>query len=176
DDESLVLTARTFRLNPLFGVGHEPLAQAAARPRVKVRKLWLPTSVITALDAAVPFDLWTGRVDLFHGTNYALPAMRRAPGIVTIHDLAVLRFPEQVTPDFSAWFRRTVGSSAPRAARVIADSEFTAKDVVHLLGVPREKVTTIYPGVGDPYFAAGDPDEDRGRLGDRYGISFPIVL
>jgi glycosyltransferase involved in cell wall biosynthesis len=53
-------------------------------------------------------------------------------------------------------FRATVPRSARQAARVIAVSERTKRDVVELYGVPPERVVVIPHGV-DPAFAP-DPD------------------
>src|SRR5437763_3540051 len=39
-------------------------------------------------------DRWTGAVDVVHATNFVLPPTRRAAGVVTVHDLTPLRFPE----------------------------------------------------------------------------------
>jgi glycosyltransferase involved in cell wall biosynthesis len=81
------------------------------------------------------------------------------PLVVTFHDLAILRHPET----FNTWTRRYSRAFIPRvahtAARVIAVSEFTAGELVDLLGVPETKIRVIPNAVGPPFTAAGDAAE-----------------
>ena len=63
--------------------------------------------------------------------------------VVTVHDLAALRFPQF----FRAWHGGYVRLVLPRVARgaraVIADSWATKADVVELLRVPEDRVTVV---------------------------------
>ena len=38
-------------------------------------------------------ELWTGAVEVVHGTNFVVPPSRTAARLVTVHDLTPLRFP-----------------------------------------------------------------------------------
>jgi glycosyltransferase involved in cell wall biosynthesis len=64
------------------------------------------------------------------------------------------------------------GLACRRSAAVIAISDFTAREVVALLGVPSERVTTIYPGVAPRFRPIPEADvawfrAEKG-LPDRY--------
>jgi glycosyltransferase involved in cell wall biosynthesis len=94
---------------------------------------------------------------------------RVCPTVVTIHDLSVLRFPEAYFDDVeagrTAW--RHHRAITETADAVIAVSEATARDVVHLLDVPEDRVAVVPHGV-DPRFRPVDPrvvDEVRRRHG-----------
>ncbi len=71
--------------------------------------------------------------------------------MITIHDLAVFRFPEA----FGRWTRAYSRRAVPRAARaarlVLAVSEFTKREAVELLGIAEEKVRVVQNGV-EPVF------------------------
>jgi glycosyltransferase involved in cell wall biosynthesis len=178
DDERLVLCARTFRLNPLLGVSHEALRRAGRHPRVEVRRVYLPTSVLERVGRRAPrleIDVLAGPLDVIHGTAAALPASRRARGVVTIHDLGPLRRPADVAPHFARRFRDRVERAVRRAGRVLADSEFTARETSALLGVDPARVEVVRPGVSPEFSAAGDPDADRG-VAARHGLDGPYVL
>jgi len=56
-----------------------------------------------------------------------------------------------------------VPGAVRRADRIIAVSEQTKRDLVRLLGVPQEKVTTVYNGVDERFRAAGlrNPGAER---------------
>ena len=117
-----------------------------------------------------PVEILSGRVDVFHGTNFVLPPAARAGSVVTIHDLAFLRYPETVTGDV-ALYRDLVPQALRRAGAVITVSEAMA-----------EEVRAEYSSIAPPLFVApngvqpdwlhAEPasDADLRRLGvpDRY--------
>jgi glycosyltransferase involved in cell wall biosynthesis len=81
--------------------------------------------------------------DVLHVPNCFLPLRRALPGVVTIHDLAWERFPD----DFAALTRRKFATITPRAARsaeaVITPSRCTAADVIERYGVDPARVHVI---------------------------------
>ena len=119
--------------------------------------------------AAVPFrdvgwylgvlPLLAHRADVLHCPTFRAPVRTRVPLVVTFHDLAVLRYPET----FNAWTRRYSRVFLPRvaraAARLIAVSEFTARELVELLHVSEDKIRVIPNAVGPPFTATGDAAE-----------------
>jgi glycosyltransferase involved in cell wall biosynthesis len=95
-----------------------------------------------------PIELFTGRLDVVHGTNFVVPPARKAAEVVTVHDLTVLRFPEMVqaaTLRYPALIRRAVR----RGAFVHTPSHSVAAEVVERLGVPEERVRAIHHGLED---------------------------
>ena len=121
----------------------------ARRAAVLARELWW-----------YPWRLSTLRgVDVLHCPTYYGPLRPRVPTVVTVHDLAVLRRPD--------WFPRWTRAYAPRvvphmiraATRVIAVSEFTAREIETVLRVPRERVRVVPNGV-DASFTPDGPRAD----------------
>ena len=105
-----------------------------------------------------PFRLGraAGALDVLHCTTFRAPLRPRAPLVVTVHDLALLRHPEA----FPRWHRAT-GVPALRAGVRAADaivcvSAFTRDELVELLGVPTER-TRIVPNAVDPVFGQDGP-------------------
>ena len=97
-----------------------------------------------------------GALDVLHCTTFRAPLRPRAPLVVTVHDLALLRHPEA----FPRWHRAT-GVPALRAGVRAADaivcvSAFTRDELVELLGVPTER-TRIVPNAVDPVFGQDGP-------------------
>jgi alpha-1,3-rhamnosyl/mannosyltransferase len=154
----------------------------ARRAAVLARELWWYPWRLSALR----------EVDVLHCPTYYGPLRPRVPTVVTVHDLAVLRRPE--------WFPRWTRTYAPRvvpqmiraATRVIAVSEFTAREVETVLRVPRERVRVVPNGVaatftpdgpradGDYVLAVGtlEPRKNLRRTIDatrRLGIELRIV-
>lgn len=105
------------------------------------------------------------------------PIHGRLPLVVTIHDVAVLRFPRLFRPWHGTYARAVLPRVARRARRVIAVSQATKQDILELLGVPNERVTVVYNGV--PRFAEQDLQQSsrntsvraRYRLPERFVLA-----
>lgn len=95
------------------------------------------------------------RVDVLHCPGHRGPLRSRVPVVLTIHDLAVIRLPDT----FNRWTRTYSRLLLPRlaraAARVIAVSEFTAREAIELLGVDEKRVRVIPHGVEAPFTPDG---------------------
>ena len=84
--------------------------------------------------------------DVFHGLNQRLPHARMRCAVTTFHDLFVLTG-EYSTPEFRRRFAEQARDAAARSDRIIAVSEFTARQAIELLGVDRAKVRVVHHGV-----------------------------
>jgi glycosyltransferase involved in cell wall biosynthesis len=79
--------------------------------------------------------------------------------VLTVHDLAILRFPE-VFPRWHRLYGRTGLSRVLRAAdAIVAVSEFTKSETGELVGVPMERIRVVPNGV-DRAFGADGPRAD----------------
>ncbi|MBN1312507.1 MAG: glycosyltransferase family 4 protein [Anaerolineae bacterium] len=105
----------------------------------------------------VPIELWTGRLDLLHAADFALPpVLPRARSIVTIYDLSFEHYPQETMPGMLNYLRRVVPRSARRADRVIAISEATRRDLIELYGLHPDRITVIQPGVSSYFKHRGE--------------------
>ena len=105
--------------------------------------------------AALPAKARRDGVDVLHCPSQRAPLRSSVPLVVTIHDLAVLRHPETFNRWTRAYSRALLPRVARAAARVIAVSEFTRRELVDLLDVPEDKVRVIPNAVGPPFEAEG---------------------
>ena len=102
----------------------------------------------TSLAGLIPVENLTGKIDIFHATNFLLPYCKYARSILTIYDLSILKF-----NNFHPLKRRMVFSkdrlsnSAGKADAIITCSEATKTDIVEILDVPPEKIKVIYAAV-----------------------------
>jgi glycosyltransferase involved in cell wall biosynthesis len=86
---------------------------------------------------------------------HALPLRVGAPSVVTVQDLSFEREPSLMSRKDRLVFRAVVPRAVRRAARVLAISERTKRDLVELYGVPAAKVVVTPLGV-DPVFRPGN--------------------
>ena len=123
--------------------------------QVRTRRLPLPDRWMTAawhrLRLPFPADTYAGGADVVYAPDFALPPRRRAPGVVTVHDLSYLLFPETHYPPLRRFLEATVPRSIAAASLVFADSDQTRDDVVRLLGTDPAKVVTVL-SAPDPAF------------------------
>ena len=90
---------------------------------------------------------------------HALPLRLECPAVLTVQDLSFERDRALMGWKDRAVFRRVVPRSVRRAARVLAISERTKRDLVELYGVAEDKIVVTPLGV-DPAFRPGN--EGRG--------------
>jgi glycosyltransferase involved in cell wall biosynthesis len=100
------------------------------------------------------------RDDILHCTTFRGPLRARPPLVVTLHDLSFLRHPETLPVWHRLSGRALAGPVARRADAVVAVSEFTAREAVELLGVPRERIRVVPNGVEEAFAPDGRAAED----------------
>ena len=131
-----------------------------APPGVEVRARPLPARGLQEAWARAelpPVEWLTGALDVFHATNFVLPPLRRARGVVTVHDLAFLRMTETVSTA-SARYRALVPRSIRRASVVVTPSEAVAAQVRDAYD-PDVPVVAVPHGVAPEWATAGPPSD-----------------
>jgi glycosyltransferase involved in cell wall biosynthesis len=116
-----------------------------------------PAQRIAWEQTALPVHLERRQVDIVHGTLNVLPLARRIPGVVTIHDVSFLLFPERFLPGRRRYLSAFTRLSVRGARRVVASSENTRQDIIRLLGAPEEKVCVVHLGVEERLRSRPDP-------------------
>lgn len=125
--------------------------------------------------------------DLYHVPLNSVPLWMPKPYVVTIHDMGSLLFGSGpgIREDFRLYRLRR---GLLRANRVIAVSSATRRDVETVLGIPANRVRTIY-NAPDPSFhqpasppvaCVGEPEllypPELERVLQRYQIHYPFLL
>jgi glycosyltransferase involved in cell wall biosynthesis len=121
-----------------------------------------------------PYEWFAGSADVYHFPNFIRPPLARGASVVTIHDVAFLRYPETLEARNLAYLRAHIRETARRANAIITVSEFTAREIVDLLGVPAAKLHAIPSGL-DPAMHR-PPDEAVRALRRRLDLTRPYLL
>ena len=159
-DEYVFLAATSGKPVPVGGAAPESQSRSASfdiqgRPNACLVTLPLSERALTILWHRMHLPLWvelfSGGLDVFHSPDFALPPVRRARTLLTVHDLSFMRVPECSAPSLRDYLLRVVPPSVRRADVVLADSESTRHDVIELLGVSPDRVHVIYPGVDENF-------------------------
>jgi glycosyltransferase involved in cell wall biosynthesis len=95
------------------------------------------------------------------------------PFVLTVHDLLPITHADY----FSPWVARYLASlmrAVPHAARLMAISGETARDIERVFGVVSERIQVVYNGV-DPRFRPASAVE-RAAVATRYGVTGPYLI
>ncbi|HSH02592.1 MAG TPA: glycosyltransferase family 1 protein [Anaerolineae bacterium] len=93
---------------------------------------------------------WRG-FDVWHSPDFIPPQGGGKRRIITVHDLNFLHYPQFLTAESRRYYGEQIGWATAVADHILADSEHTRQDLIELLGVPGEKVTTV-PLAANPLY------------------------
>ena len=134
-------------------------------PARQLRRAWVRSDL-------PPAEWLTGRVDVVHGTNFVLPPPRRAAGVLTVHDLAFLHYPQTVSVASLA-YRELVPRALRRAAVVLTPTRAIADELVDAYPAAAGRVRVTPLGVDAAWAQAGSAPP--GGLPERYTLAVGTV-
>lgn len=117
-------------------------------------------------------------IDVFHSWDWIQPPDTNLPLVSTIHDLAILKFPETAHPSVLAHHRASWDILKKRNAEIIAVSHSTKRDIITLLDFPEHKVTVIHEAIPNETIqvSAMITQERSDQIKDKLGIKKPFIL
>ena len=102
------------------------------------------------------------RLDLFHYTDHALSLLsRKCPIIITVHDIAYIRFPDLLNKARQVYKKYILMESIKRASIIIADSYSTKRDIVEFFGINGKKIKVVHLGVESRFRPVSNVEEYR---------------
>jgi glycosyltransferase involved in cell wall biosynthesis len=124
---------------------------------------------------ALPGLLRGLRADVFHSPVNVLPPRVPCASVVTIHDLAFMRYPHYFRPARRLYQQRFTRRSARAASLVVTVSNSTKRDLMAYFGVPEERIRVIYPAI-DPDFQPTDDPAVKADFRSRNGLPSRYLL
>jgi len=136
-----------------------------------------PLSRVAWEQLKLPALLREKHIDVFHSPANVLPEMlpRSCTGVVTLHDLAFLRYPQVLTHSKRVYHRTLTMRSLQRATMIIAPSNSTKQDIIELASIPANRVQTVYPCI-DERFSSVILDEDIQMFREVHGLTKGYLL
>jgi glycosyltransferase involved in cell wall biosynthesis len=108
------------------------------------------------------------RADVAHVPYWGSPLRPTAPTVVTVHDLIPLLLPTYRGGPLVRAYTRLVAGAARQAAMVLTDSLASKQDIEQHLGLPPERVRSIYLAAGEQFSPEPGPDDETIR--QHYGL------
>jgi glycosyltransferase involved in cell wall biosynthesis len=96
----------------------------------------------------------TAGSQLVHCPAFVTPWRLSAPLVVTVHDMSITRYPADHPLEWRTYARYLLPERIRSAARVIASSESTRRDIIRDLGVPEDRVAVAHGGVSERFAQA----------------------
>ena len=124
---------------------------------------------------ALTIELLRHRLDVFHSPDFIPPALATARRIITIHDLTFLYYPDLLTAEARRYYADQIEWAVTVVDHIIADSDATRNDIIRLLGVVPERVTTIHLAADDTFSTDYDPTAIR-QTAREYGVGEGFLL
>jgi glycosyltransferase involved in cell wall biosynthesis len=112
------------------------------------RSLWTPPHHRWE-QVTLPLELAPLGLDLLHSPDFIPPFRWRGRSVITVMDLAFLRFPQLLTDESRRYYGQ-IGRAVTRADAILAISQSTKNDLMDLLNAPAGKITVTH--------LAADPD------------------
>lgn len=175
-DHEFVLMAAAAGLGERWKSEAARLRKSASVRSIPLSDDWM-ARIWQRLRLPIPAELITGAVDCFYSPDFVIPPLqRKTRALLTVHDLSFLRYPDTFPPRLREYLEQAVPRSVARADHILADSNSTRRDIIELLKVSPERVSTLYCGVPGHFTPQAQPEE-RERLQKRYAIGdAPYIL
>lgn len=129
-DDELHLLSDQPRLHVEDALKALPNVAVESTPRRFFGKYW---------SAGLPWELRRRKIDVFHGTDFAVPYLPVVPSVMTIHDLSPWK-PAPIRPPGSERVRTRAPRLIPLAKRILTPSEAVREEVIVEFGVSPDRV------------------------------------
>lgn len=114
------------------------------------RKFYMPGKIF---DFTSRFLKWPAvdeltKADLIFSPHFNILHSKKAPRIITVHDLSFIHHPYFFSKKQRLWhWLQNIKQQTKDAAAIVAVSQSTKKDLINTLGIPEEKIRVIYSGI-----------------------------
>lgn len=124
---------------------------------------------------ALAAELAPHRLDVFHSPDFIPPAGGASRRIITVHDLTFLHYPQFLTEESRAYYNDQIEWAVRTADHIAADSAATRRDILSLLPVSPDKVTTVLLAANPLYLSPAPPEAVAATLAE-HGLAPGFVL
>lgn len=138
-------------------------------PGISERNL---TRIWHRLNIPAPRVEWlTGSaVDLFHATDFVMAPVSSRRKLLTVHDLAFMRYPQAAMPSLHHYLNVVVPRSINRADHLIADSGNTAEDLESTWPRLEGRISVVQGAVDHSFFRRVSDPETLHASRQKYSI------
>ncbi|PIU29466.1 MAG: glycosyltransferase family 1 protein [Candidatus Hydromicrobium americanum] len=122
-----------------------------------------------------PIEFLGFKADILHCPDYLIPPTLNKNIVLTIHDLAFIRFPEFNFDWFIKKYTGEVKKNAYISRKIIADSKSTRNDIVRFFKIDPAKIEVVYLAAENLFKKLPEKEKDRSVL-KKYKIDKKYIL
>ncbi|GCE11676.1 glycosyltransferase family 4 protein [Tengunoibacter tsumagoiensis] len=165
----------------VFVNGQEVIERLPTHPQiVYVSAAWpqeKPALRVAWEQFTLPSLLKQRQIDVLHSPVNVRPEFLPADcaSVITLHDLAFLRFPHVLTRAKRFYHKTFTVRSLRQATLLITVSESTRQDAHDLVGIPLEQMQTIYPCI-DTRFSPSTSEQELQEFRARHNLTDGFIL
>ena len=152
-DHLIKLAPPNFRFQLFYnGLKKEPLPEHwLTAPNTYIINSRYPNKIFNVASFVnLPIDKFI-KTDLIFSPHIDLLSHNSTPRILTVHDLSFLHYKHFFSRKQRLWhYFQKIKKQVAQANHIIANSEYTKKDIMETLGISENKISVIYPGIGIP--------------------------
>jgi len=127
-----------------------PVSSIQLGKNVQIKKFRLPPSVLDLLWNRLhifPIEWFIGNIDVFITSDWTEPPTRRAKKATILYRSDVYKYPKETDKKIVETQKRKLHWVKKESDLIFCISEATKKDAQEILGIDKEKLKVIYPGI-----------------------------
>lgn len=117
----------------------------------------------------LPVETIAGKVDIFFASDWTQPPAEKAKLVTAVHDLVPWRYPQTLPEKIINAHKNRIKWVKKEADLVFASSQSTRRDLEKTIGLNKEKIKVVYPGVDHRRFCPQDEEKIK-AVKKKYGI------
>ena len=129
------LTTRAKKVVNAAKVANQPQLHFQQYPPKLHRLIW--RFGLNSIQSQLP------HLEVFHSWDWLQPPDKKLPLVSTIHDLAMLKYPDVAHPELLKAHQRSWRILKERQAEIIAVSQATKKDIMNFLDIPSFRIHVV---------------------------------
>ena len=117
-------------------------------------------------------------IDIFHAWDWIIPPDKTIPLVSTIHDLALLKFPETANPTIRKKHELAWKVLKDRDSHIITVSRAAKKDIVEFLEIPPYKVHVVYEALPEEVRDVSETltEEQYSQIKNQLNLDKPFIF
>lgn len=113
-------------------------------------------------------------LDVWHSPDFIPPRFVKRR-VITVHDLTFMHYPQFLDEESRRYYLEQIEWAVQTADHISADSHHTRQDLIDLLNVPPEKITTVHLAVNPLYQRPYTAEEIAATL-SQYNLPYGFIL
>ncbi len=117
---------------------------------VEIKTFKMPPKVLDALWNKLhilPIETFIGDVDIFITSDWTEPPVKRAKKATILYDLIVYKCPQETAASIVQTQKRKLKWVKKESDMIFCISESTKRDAMEILGIAKERLAVVYPGM-----------------------------